>query len=164
LNATTTYDQLKVLYRTLLVFATVGVVILAIGIAQFVYFEPIGQATGAKAHIVGVYAYDPATGSTVGPDRSEFPRTAEFAAKVDWSSLPNNLIVDARWYDSFGSLRGEVGPGTPLSLADKSVIPVDVPPGFRYVLPGRYTFVVERFQNDVPVEVLGRRFVLVDRS
>jgi hypothetical protein len=32
------------------------------------------------------------------------------------------------------------------------------------VLPGRYTFVVERFQNDVPVEVLGRRFVLVDRS
>ena len=153
-----------VLNRTLLVFATVGAVILAIGIVQFAYFEPLGQSTGVKASIVGVYEYDPATGKTVDGDRSEFPRTEEFAAKVDWSSLPNNLIVDARWYDSFGSLRGQVGPASPSSLADKSVIPVSVPEGFRYVLPGRYTFVVERFQNDVPVEVLGRRFVLVDRS
>jgi hypothetical protein len=161
LNAT--FDQLNVLYRTLLVFATVGAVILAIGLVQFVYFEPIGQTTGVKAHIVGVFEYDPATGTTIGSDRSEFPRTGVFAAKVDWTSLPNNLIVDARWYDSFGSLRGEVGPGSPSSLAARSVIPVDVPPGFHYVLPGRYTFVVERFQNDVPVEVLGRRFVLVDR-
>jgi hypothetical protein len=161
LNAT--FDQLNVLYRTLLVFATVGVVILAIGLVQFVYLEPIGQTTGVKAHIVGVFEYDPATSTTIGTDRSEFPRTGVFAAKVDWTSLPNNLIVDARWYDSFGSLRGEVGPGNPASLASKSVIPVDVPPGFHYVLPGRYTFVVERFQNDVPVEVLGRRFVVVDR-
>jgi len=159
----TTYDQLKVLYRTLLVFATVGTVILAIGIVQFVYFEPLGQTTGVQARIVGVYQYDPATKTTIDGDRSEFPRTEEFAAKVDWSSLPNNLIVDARWYDSFGSLRGQVGPGSPSSLADKSVIPVDVPPGFHFVLPGRYTFVVERIKNDVPVEVLGRRFVLVDR-
>ena len=162
MNATT-YDQLKVLYRTLLVFATVGAVILAIGIIQFVYFEPLGQTTGVQARIVGVYQYDPATKTTIDGDRSEFPRTEEFAAKVDWSSLPNNLIVDARWYDSFGSLRGQVGPGSPSSLADKSVIPVDVPPGFHFVLPGRYTFVVERIKNDVPVEVLGRRFVLVDR-
>jgi len=162
LNATT-YDQLKVLYRTLLVFATVGTVILAIGIVQFVYFEPLGQTTGVTAHIVGVYQYDPTTKTTIDGDRSEFPRTEEFAAKVDWSSLPNNLIVDARWYDSFGSLRGQVGPASPSSLADKSVIPVDVPPGFHFVLPGRYTFVVERFKDDVPVEVLGRRFVLVDR-
>jgi len=162
LNATT-YDQLKVLYRTLLVFATMGAVILAIGIIQFVYFEPLGQTTGVQARIVGVYQYDPATKTTIDGDRSEFPRTEEFAAKVDWSSLPNNLSVDARWYDSFGSLRGQVGPGPPSSLADKSVIPVDVPPGFHFVLPGRYTFVVERIKNDVPVEVLGRRFVLVDR-
>ena len=162
MNATT-YDQLKVLYRTLLVFATVGAVILAIGIIQFVYFEPLGQTTGVQARIVGVYQYDPATKTTIDGDRSEFPRTEEFAAKVDWSSLPNNLSVDARWYDSFGSLRGQVGPGSPSSLADKSVIPVDVPPGFHFVLPGRYTFVVERIKNDVPVEVLGRRFVLVDR-
>ena len=43
------YDQLRVLYRTLLVFATVGAVILAIGLVQFAYFEPFGETTGAKA-------------------------------------------------------------------------------------------------------------------
>jgi hypothetical protein len=160
----TTYDQLRVLYRALLVFATVGVVVLSIGLVQFAYFERPGQSSGAKATIVGVFVYDPTTGQTVGSDRTEFPRDGEFAAKVDWSSLPANLIVDARWYDSFGSLRGQVGPGTPPSLAGKSVVPVLVPEGYRFVLPGRYTFVVERFENDVPVEVLGRRFVVVERS
>jgi hypothetical protein len=160
----TTYDQLRVLYRTLLLFATVGVVILVIGIIQFAYFEPFGQTTGAKATIVGVYVYDSSTGQIHGPDRSEFPRDVEFAAKVDWSSLPANFIVDARWYDSFGTLRGQVGPGTPPELADKSIVPVQVPEGYNFVFPGRYTFVVERFNRDLPVEVLGRRFVRVDRA
>ena len=93
MKATTTDDQLKVLYRTLLVFATVGVVILAIGLVQFVYFEPIGQATGVKAHIVGVYAYDPATKSTVGPDRSEFPRN--YCTPVIWETGGKKQIVVA---------------------------------------------------------------------
>jgi hypothetical protein len=159
-----TYDQLRVLYRTLLVFATVGTVILAIGLVEFVYFERPGEASGNKAHIVGVYAYDPTTKQVTGPDRSEFPRAGQFAAVVDWSSLPANLEVDARWYDSFGSLEGEVGPGRAGDLESDSVIPVQVPPGFRYVLPGRYTFVVERIEGGVPVEVLGRRFVVVDRT
>jgi hypothetical protein len=158
------YDQLRVLYRTLLVFATAGVVILAIGLVEFVYFEPPGQASGVKARIAGVFQYDPNTKQVGGPDRSEFPRTEEFAAVVDWSSLPATLIVDARWYNSFGSLEGLVGPGVPSDLSSNSVIPVEVPPGYHYVLPGRYTFVVERLKDGVPVEVLGRRFVVVDRS
>jgi hypothetical protein len=58
------YDQLRTLYRTMLVFATVGVVILAVGLVEFVYFEPPGQTSGIKAHILGVYQYDPGTGST----------------------------------------------------------------------------------------------------
>ena len=91
-------------------------------------------------------------------------RTVEFAAVVDWSSIPSNLIVDARWYDSFGSIEGQVGPGTAADLANDTVIPVEVPQGYHYVLPGRYTFVVERLSDGVPVEVLGRRFVVVDRS
>jgi hypothetical protein len=99
-----------------------------------------------------------------GPDRSEFPRSGEFAAVVDWSSLPADLVVDARWYDSFGSLEGRVRPGTPSDLSNNNVVPVEVPPHFRYVLPGRYTFVVERLRQGVPVEVLARRFVVVDRS
>ena len=162
--STTSYDQLRTLYRTLLLFGTVGVVILGIGLVQFVYFEPLGQASGVTAHIVGVYQFDPATRQTVGADRSEFHRNEEFAAVVDWSSIPSNMTVDARWYNSFGSIEGQVGPDSPSALAAKSVIPVEVPQGLHYVLPGRYTFVVERLQDGVPVEVLGRRFVVVDRS
>ena len=157
--------QLRTLYRTLLVFATVGVVILAIGLVQFAYFERPGQASGVKASIVGVYKYDPATGQTSGPDRSEFARNEQFAAVVDWSSIPQGITVDARWYDSFGSIEGEVGPYTIRSLtALKNTVPVQVPEGYHYVLPGRYTFVVERLEGGLPVEVLGRRFVLVDRG
>jgi hypothetical protein len=159
-----TYDQLRVLYRTLLLFATLGTVILAIGLVEFVYFEPPGQASGIQARIVGVYAYDPIKKDVYGPDRSEFPRTDEFAAVVDWTSLPEDITVDARWYDSFGSLEGRVGPGTPPELTADRTVPVEAPPGFRYVLPGRYTFVVERLRKGVPVEVLGRRFVVVDRT
>ncbi|HEY6115529.1 MAG TPA: hypothetical protein VI172_06185 [Candidatus Dormibacteraeota bacterium] len=162
--APTSYDHLRVLYRTLLVLATVSAVILSIGLVQFAYFEPIGENTGATATIVGVYKYNSTTGQIEGSDRSEFPREGEFAAKVDWSSLPSNLVVDARWYDSFGTLRGQVGPATPADLADKSLVPVLVPEGYHFVLPGRYTFVVERLRNNLPVEVLGRRFVRVDRT
>ncbi len=160
----TTYDQLRILYRTLLGFATVGVVVLAIGLVQFAYFERPGEASGVKAKIVGVYKYDPATRQTAGPDRAEFARNEQFAAVVDWSSIPSNLTVDARWYDSFGSIEGQVGPGTTSDLANVSIVPVQVPPGYHFVLPGRYTFVVERFENGVPVEVVGRRFVVVDRT
>ena len=158
------YDQLRVLYRTLLLFATVGAVILALGVVEFVYFEPPGQASGIVAHIVGVYTYDPTTKQVTGADRSEFPRSGEFAAVVDWSSLPGSLVVDARWYDSFGSLEGRVGPATAADLAADRIVPVVVPPGFRFVLPGRYSFVVERLSAGMPVEVLARRFVVVDRS
>jgi len=159
-----TYDQLRILYRTLLVFATVGAVILSVGIVQFVYFERPGQESGIRAHIAGVYQYDPASKKTIGPDRSEFPRSDLFAAVVDWASVPSPLVVDARWYDTFGSMRGEVGPAHSTELTSEGVIPVEVPEGFHFVLPGRYTFVVERIQDGVPVEVLARRFILVDRS
>lgn len=159
-----TYDQLRTLYRTLLVFATVGVVVLALGLIEFAYFERPGQASGVTAQIVGVYKYDPATKQPVGANRSEFARNEQFAAVVNWSSVPANLTVDARWYDSFGSIDGQVGPATASVLATRSIIPVAVPQGYHYVLPGRYTFVVERLTDGVPVEVLARRFALVDRN
>jgi hypothetical protein len=158
------YDQVRTLYRTLLVFATVGGLILAAGLVEFVHFEPPGQTTGAKARIVGIYTYDPTTGTVGGMDQSEFSRTEQFAAVVDWSSVPPNLIVDARWYDGFGDIVGRVGPGTPQQLAGDTIIPVVVPPGFHHSLPGHYTLVVERFQGGVPVEVLASRIVLVQRT
>jgi hypothetical protein len=159
-----TYDQLRVLYRTLLVFATVGVVILTIGLIQFAYFERPGEASGIHARLVGVFKYDPTTAKTSGPDRTEFHRDEQFAAVVDWSSVPANVPVDARWYDTFGSIEGYVGPAAAKDLVNPSVVPVAVPQGYHYVLPGRYTFVVERLQGGVPVEVLARRFEVVDRT
>jgi hypothetical protein len=161
--ATVQYDQLRTLYRTLLVFATVAVVILAVGLVEFVYFEPPGQTTGVKARIAGVYQYDPATGNTIGPDRSSFVRTEEFAAVVDWSGLPPDLSVDARWYDTFGSVVGRVGPSPPAALGPRTIVAVTVPQGLHHNLPGHYTFVVERLQGGLPVEVLARRIVLVER-
>lgn len=158
------YDQLRTLYRTLLVFATVGVVILAVGLVEFVHFEPPGQTSGIKAHILGVYEYDPTTGSTSGPNKSEFSRTDEIAAVVDWASIPSNLLVDAKWIDSFGDLVGRVGPASPAELTHHMIVPIVVPQGYHHILPGHYTFVVERIQGDIPVEVLGRRIILVDRS
>lgn len=158
------YDQVRTLYRTLLVFATVAVVILIVGLVEFVHFEPPGQSTGTTARVVGIYTYNPSSGTVAGPDQSEFSRTQVFAAVVDWSSVPANLTVDARWYDSFGSIVGRVGPGTPAQLANRSIVPVVVPAGFHHVLPGHYTFVVERFRDGVPVEVLARRIVLVQRT
>jgi hypothetical protein len=157
------YDQLQTLYRTLLVFATLTVVILAVGLVEFVYFEPPGQATGVTARIVGVYQYDGATGKTIGPDRSSFARTEEFAAVADWSGLPPDLNVDTRWYDTFGNIVGRVGPSTPAQLGPRSTVPVTVPKGLHHNLPGHYTFVVERLQGGLPVEVLARRIVLVER-
>ena len=161
---TAPYDQLLTLYRTLLVFATVAGVILAVGLVEFVYFEPPGQTTGHTAHIVGVVEYDPATGTTRGPDRTTFARSEEFAAVVDWSELPSNLVVDARWFNSFGSMVGRVGPATAAELAPQSTVQVIVPSGLHHSLPGHYSFVVERLKDGRPVEVLTRRTVVVERE
>ena len=158
------YDQVRTLYRTLLVFAIVGVVILAVGLVEFLYFEPPGQISGAKARIIGIYQYDPATNTTFRSDQNVFGRTQQFAAVVDWSTVPANLVVEARWYDAFGNVVGRVGPSTPDNLADHTVIPVVVPPAFHHSLPGHYTFVIERMEGGVPVEVLARRIVLVGRT
>jgi hypothetical protein len=158
------HDPVRTLYRTLLVFDVVAILILAVGLAEFLYFEPPGRTTGVKATIVGVFQYDPATHITSGPDRRTFARTEEFAAVVDWSTLPQNIAVDARWYDSFEAIVGKVGPGTPVQLTAQTIIPVGVPAGLQHNLPGQYVFVIERLENGVPVEVLARRIVVVERT
>lgn len=156
-------DMIGTLYRTLLIYVAVAAVILTAGVAEFVYFERPGYTTGATAHIQGIYIYNPETNTTSGPDRSIFARNQQLAAVVDWSSLPANLTVDARWVNSFGTGVGGVGPGTPQELAAKSIVPVLVPAGLHLNLPGQYIFVVERYHNGLPVEVLARRLVLVER-
>jgi len=159
-----TYDPVRTLYRTLILFAAIGIVILVAGLFEFLYFEPPGQTTGVQAHIVGVYEYDSGTQKTSGPDKRTFARNEHFAAVVDWSSLPTDITVDARWYNSFQVVVSQVGPGTSAQLANQTVVPVAVPAGLKYNLPGQYIFVVERISGGVPVEVLARRIVLVVRS
>jgi hypothetical protein len=159
-----TYDPVRTLYRALLIFAAVGIAILSVGLVEFLYFEPPGQTTGANAHIVGIYKFDPATHKTSGPDQSSFARSQIFAAVVDWSSLRQDITVDARWYDSYEVVVGRVGPGTPAQLAGKTAVPVGIPSGLKYNLPGQYIFVVERLSGGVPVEVLARRIILVERT
>jgi hypothetical protein len=157
-------DDVRPLYRTILAFGALAVVILVAGAVEFIYFEPLGQRTANQARIEGVFVYDPQTKSTVGKDQDSFSRDQAFAAKVDWQSLPGDLVVGARWYDSFGDVVTDVGPAPASQLADHDVIAVEVPSGEEQNLPGHYLFVVERYRNGQAVEVLGRRIVLVKRT
>jgi hypothetical protein len=156
-------DDIRPLYRTIVAFGVVAVVILVLGVLEFVYFEPPGQRTTNTAHVKGVYLYDARTHETQGGDQQSFSRTQDFAAVVDWSTLPSDLVVDARWYDSFGDTVGGVGPAPAGQLQNHDVVPVETPSGATENLPGHYLFVVERVSGGQPVEVLARRIVLVRR-
>ena len=157
------HDPVRTLYRTIVVFGAVGIVIMAVGLVEFLHFEPPGQTAGPAARIVGVYQYDSTSKKTSGADQSSFARDQQFAAVVDWSSIPPGTTVDARWYDSFQVVVGSVGPGTPAQLAEQTTVPVNVPKALKYDLPGQYIFVVERLSGGLPVEVLSRRIVEVRR-
>jgi hypothetical protein len=157
-------DPVVTLYRTLLVYGLIALVILTAGLVEFLHFEPFGETAGVHAHIVGIYLYDPATGQTSGPDRRAFARGEQFAAVVDWSGLPDSITVQAVWYDSFGNIVGQVGPGKPSELKSHRTIPAEKPSGLKYHLPGEYIFAVERLDGGQPVEVLARRLTEVDRT
>jgi hypothetical protein len=162
--ATAQRDPVVALYRTLLVYGLVGLVILTAGLVEFLHFEPFDSTAGVRAHVAGVYLYDPSTGQTSGPDRATFSRSEQFAAVVNWADLPDSVTVEAVWYDGFGNIVGQVGPGKPSDLQDRSVIPAKKPSGLKLHLPGEYIFAVERLQGDQPVEVLARRLIEVERG
>ena len=156
-------DDVRPLFRTILALGALALVILTVGFAEFVYFEPPGQRTATQARIEGVYAYDSSAKDVKGADRDSFNRDESFAAVVDWASLPPDLVAGARWYDSFGDVVGAVGPAPAGQLQDRRVVPVESPSGEERNLPGHYLFVVERYSKGQPVEVLGRRIVVVKR-
>jgi hypothetical protein len=157
-------DPVDRLYRLLLAYGVVGLLIITAGLVEFLHFEPFNQTAGVEAHIVGVFLYDPATHKTSGPDRRTFARNESFAAVVDWSALPDSMTVQAVWYDGFANVVGSVGPAKPSALSNETVIPAAIPQGLRYHLPGEYIFVVEQLQGRLPVAVLARRIVLVERT
>jgi len=157
-------DPVRTLYRTLLAYGAFGILILVAGVAEYLHFEPFTTSASLHAKVVGVYAYDPAGKKTSGPDRERFARNEEFAAVVDWSGLPDNINVEAVWFDSFENIVGSVGPGTPSRLRDQTIVPAQTPEGLRYHLPGEYIFAIERLDDGGrPVEVIGRRVVYVER-
>ncbi len=156
-------DPVLTPYRTLLAYGVFGILVFVAGFFEYLHFEPFQAGSSARAHIAGVFKYDPSTKTTTGPDRASFARSDEFAAVVDWSGLPDTLDVEAIWYDSFENIVGSVGPGTPSSLREQTIVPAAVPQGLKYHLPGQYIFAVERLAGGRPVEVLGRRIVFVDR-
>lgn len=158
-------DPVVTLYRTLLLCAAAGLLILTAGVVEYVYFEPFAQASGVHAEIRGVYAYDAATHETKGPDRSTFRRTEDFAAVVDWGSIgAKDLTVQAIWFDGFGNVVGQAGPGRPADLQGHEIVPAVMPADLSYHLPGEYIFAVERVQGGQPVEVLARRLIEVTRN
>ena len=156
-------DEISPLYRAIRLVGWLAIVIFAVGIVEFVSFEPPGQATGTVARVNGVYAYLPASGSAEGPARERFGRDEPFAAIVDWSSIPSGTVVAARWFDSFGEVVGQVGPA-PAGSMPAEPVPVGLPSGLHRNIPGTYLFVVERIARGQPVEVLARRLVEVERT
>jgi hypothetical protein len=153
-------DEIRPPFRLLVALGVAGLVILAVGLAEFVHYEPAGQRTGLAVKITGVYDYDLKTGKIFGPKKDHFKTNEPFAAAVDWSSLPPDLVVGAHWFSGgFALDSGGVGPARAADLTEKSVVPVNR--GTQRFPSGRYEFVVERYAGGRPVEVLGRRSVIV---
>jgi hypothetical protein len=154
------HDELRPVFRLLVALGIAGIVILAVGLAQFVHYEPPGQQTGQAVKIAGVFDYDVKTGKTLGADKDHFRTNEPFAAVVDWSSLPPDLVVGANWFSGgFALDSGGVGPARAADLTEKSVVPVNR--DTKRFPAGSYDFVVERYAGGRPVEVLGGRSVIV---
>src|SRR3979409_1729996 len=91
-------DDTRPIFRLLVAVGIAGVVILGVGLAQFIHFEPPGQRTGQAVRINGVYDYNPKTGKISGGSKDHFRTDEPFAAVVDWRSLPADLVVGAHWF------------------------------------------------------------------
>lgn len=155
-------DEILPLYRAIRLVGLMALLIFAAGIAEFVSFEPPGQATGTMARIQGVYAYDPAAHQTTGDPKERFARNQPFAAVVDWTSIPATTTVAARWFDGFGEVVGQTRQ-QPAGQMPGDPVPVALPKDLKQNIPGTYLFVVERISKGQPVEVLARRLIEVER-
>ena len=153
-------NEILPLYRTIVIVGIVALLIFFVGGMEFFLFEPVGQHTGLQARIEGVHYYQ--NGHVDGGSRNQYLRDEPFAAVVDWSSLPPEVEVTARWFNGFGEVVGSV-PSQAAGKMPPDPVPVRVPNGLDKNLPGTYLFVVERVVHGQPVEVLGRRFVRVVR-
>ena len=141
----------------------IGAALLAFGLAQFIHFEPPGQKTGLHARITGIYPYDARNHKPSGAAKDHYRTDEPFAAVIDWSELPADLLVGARWFTGgFAIDAGGVGPARAADLTGAGIVPVNM--GADRFPPGRYQVVVERYAKGRPVEVIARSSVLVAGS
>lgn len=160
-------DDLRPLYRIMLALGLVSALIMALGFALLLRFAPPGQHSGYRAHVNGVYEYDPTTRSITGSATTRFHRDQPFAASVDWKTLPAGMLVSARWTDSLDDEVGATQP-TPVPAGrlagENALVPVRASREFRANLPGRYTLTVVRYDRGQPVELLATARVTVLRD
>jgi hypothetical protein len=155
-------EDFRPLYWTMLGLGAVAVLILGLGVLTLLHFAPLGQHTGYRAHVVGVFPYNARSGQIDGPPMSHYRRDQPFAAEVDWSQLPAGMMVGARWYDSLESPVGSVGPALAGRLAARNaLVPVTIAPERHANLPGSYTLYVVRYSGGQPVEPIDVESVIV---
>jgi hypothetical protein len=155
-------EDFRPLYWTMLGLGLVALLILGLGVVTLLRFAPLGQHTGYRAHVVGVFPYDARSGHVGGPPSTHFRRDQPFAAQVDWNRLPPDMVVAARWYDSLDSQVGSIGPEPAGRLADReALVPVVTPRELHANLPGSYTLKIVRYAGDRPVELIDSESVVV---
>src|SRR5258706_8559381 len=99
-----------------------AILILALGAVTLFRYAPPGERTNYRAHVVGVFPYDPRSAMVEGPPATRFHRDEPFAAQVAWEDLPPTMVVAARWYDSLQSEVGSVGPVPVADLAQHETL------------------------------------------
>jgi hypothetical protein len=157
-----TREDFRPLYWTMLGLGLVAVLILALGVLTLLHFAPLGQHSGYRAHVVGVFPYDARSGQIDGPPMTHFRRDQPFAAQVDWNQLPAGMVVGGRWYDSLESEVGSIGPAPAGQLAAReALVPVTIAPERHANLPGSYTLYIVRYSNGHPVEPIDTENVVV---
>lgn len=155
-------EDFRPLYWTMLSLGLVAVLILALGVVTLLRFAPLGQHTGYRAQVTGVYPYDRRSGQVDGPPSTHFRRSQPFAAQVQWDRLPAGMVVAARWYDSLDTQVGNVGPESAGHLADReALVPVVTPSDLHANLPGTYTLKILRYSGGQPVELIDSEAVVV---
>ena len=118
-----------------------------------------------RAHVLGVFPYDPGDRQVRGPASMQFRRDQPFAARVDWGALPAGTVVSAQWYNSLDEAVGGIDRDSAGALAGRdALVAVRTPPGYHANLPGHYTLVIVRYAGGQPVELLARTTVLVARD
>jgi hypothetical protein len=152
-------DGLTAPYVLLLSVGLISFFIILLAFGQLIRGTAPWEHVDARAHIEGVYRYDPGTGHTTSASQTSFRTGEAFAARVDWGSLPDGLGVGARWYDDSGVDWGGIQPETAgqLAAAGPSLVPMvrtDAPAGV-------YTLDVMRYSGGRPVQILGRMDVTV---